>query len=280
MKTGIVDIGGGMRGIYAAGVFDRCMDEDLRFDLCIGVSAGSANAASYLSGQRGRNYTFYTEYALRPQYMSFENYLRTGSYIDMDYVYGTLSNSDGEDPFDYAAFQENPGQLLVVGTDARTGRARYFDKSDFGPDDYAPMKASSSIPGVCRPYPIGDRLYFDGALGDTIPIRKAFLMGCDKVVLILTKPRDLVRTPGKDRVLAKRIEKSYPQAARRLRLRADWYNLGVELAKTYEAQGKALIVAPDDTCGVDTLTKNREAMDRLYQKGYADAAAIQRFLKA
>ena len=48
MKTGVVDVGGGLRGVYAAGVFDFCMDQGIRFDLCIGVSAGSANAASYI----------------------------------------------------------------------------------------------------------------------------------------------------------------------------------------------------------------------------------------
>ena len=30
------------------------------FDYCIGVSAGSANCASYVSRQRGRNLEFYT----------------------------------------------------------------------------------------------------------------------------------------------------------------------------------------------------------------------------
>ena len=69
MKIGVVDVGGGLRGIYAAGVFDYCMDENIKFDCCIGVSAGSANVASYLSGQRGRNYKFYTDYAFRNQYM-------------------------------------------------------------------------------------------------------------------------------------------------------------------------------------------------------------------
>lgn len=29
MKTGIVDVGGGLRGIYAAGVFDWCLDHDI-----------------------------------------------------------------------------------------------------------------------------------------------------------------------------------------------------------------------------------------------------------
>ena len=70
MKTAVIDMGGGMRGIYAAGVLDRCMEEDIRFDVCIGVSAGSANLASYLSRQAGRNYVFYTQYAMRKRYMS------------------------------------------------------------------------------------------------------------------------------------------------------------------------------------------------------------------
>ena len=38
MKYGVIDVGGGLRGIYGAGVLDRCLEEDLRFDLCIGVS--------------------------------------------------------------------------------------------------------------------------------------------------------------------------------------------------------------------------------------------------
>lgn len=45
-KIGIIDVGGGYRGVYAAGVMDRLMQMDLWFDLGIGVSAGSANLAS------------------------------------------------------------------------------------------------------------------------------------------------------------------------------------------------------------------------------------------
>ena len=50
MKTGVVDVGGGLRGIYAAGVLDYCMEHGIRFDLGIRVSAGSANLASYAAG--------------------------------------------------------------------------------------------------------------------------------------------------------------------------------------------------------------------------------------
>ncbi len=60
-KLGIVDVGGGYRGVYAAGVLDYCIEQNILFDLGIGVSAGSANLISYTAGQHRRNYRFYTE---------------------------------------------------------------------------------------------------------------------------------------------------------------------------------------------------------------------------
>ena len=76
MKTGIIDVGGGFRGIYACGVLDYCLEQNIRFDIGIGISAGSANLASFIAGQRRRNFTFYTEYGLRKQYASVGNFIR------------------------------------------------------------------------------------------------------------------------------------------------------------------------------------------------------------
>lgn len=105
--TGIVDVGGGLRGIYGAGIFDYCMEQGIHFDYCIGVSAGSANVCSYIAGQKGRNYQFYTDYSFRKEYMSMKNLLRQGSYINMDYIYGELSNTGGENPLDYEKLKES-----------------------------------------------------------------------------------------------------------------------------------------------------------------------------
>ena len=278
MKTGIVDVGGGLRGVYAAGVFDYCLDRKIWFDCCVGVSAGSANAVSYIAGQKKRNYRFYTEYSFRKEYMGISNFIFRKSYINMDYLYGTLSNAAGENPLDYQAMKNNRAELVVVATDARTGKAVYFNKDDLKQDDYAVLKASSSIPFVCKPYEINGTLYYDGALGDPVPVKKAFQCGCDKVVVILSKPKDVLRSPKKDCILAGRIQRKYPLAAEQLRKRAEHYNQGVALSKEYESQGKVLIVAPDDTCGVDTLTKDRAALQRLYEKGYQDRHKIAAFL--
>lgn len=279
MKTGLVDVGGGFRGVYACGVLDYCLDENIRFDLGVGVSAGSANIASFIAGQRGRNYLFYTEYGLRKQYAGLGNFIRKRSFIDMDYVYGTLSNHDGENPLDYAALRESPMEFLVVAANAVTGETKYFDKSDIRQDDYDVFKASSSIPFICRPYLIGGAPYYDGALGDPVPVEKAFERGCGRVVVLLTKPEAVPRTSEQDEKLAARIQKKYPIAAQRLRERARRYNEGVALAREYAKQGKALIVAPDDTCGVSTLSRDPADMRRLYGKGYADGEKIKRFLR-
>ena len=211
--------------------------------------------------------------------MSLRNVLFKKSYIGMDYVYGVLSNDDGENPLDFAAMAANPAAFIVVATNAETGKVRYFEKSDMAQNNYDVIKASCSIPLVCHPYSIDGVPYYDGALGDPIPIEKAFLMGCDKVVLILTKPRDFRRTPDKDRKLAAGIRKKYPLAAAQMEQRAAHYNAALDLAESYAKQGKLLIVAPDDTCGMDTLTRNPEAMKRFYEKGLHDGEVIASFLK-
>ena len=212
------------------------------------------------------------------EYASLGNFLKKGSFLDLDYIYGTLTNADGEYPLDFAALQQNPMDLLVVAAEAETGTCKYFTKRDFWQDHCDVCKASSAIPFVCKPYVIDGVAYYDGALADPVPVQKAFDMGCDKVVVILTRPADEIRQPGSDLKLASRIQKKHPISAEKLRWRADAYNEGVALAKAYAAQGKALIIAPDDTCGVNTLTREREPLLRLYHKGLQDGERIQAFI--
>lgn len=278
MKIGIIDVGGGYRGVYAAGVLDYCLDHQIAFDLGIGVSAGSANLITYAAGQRGRTLRFYTEYGLRKEYASLNNFITKKTFLDLDYVYGTLSNSDGEDPLDYAAVMTAPMELLIVASKADTGEAMYFSKSDIRQDNYAPLKASCAIPFVCHPYAVESTLYMDGALADPVPIRKAFDEGCDKIVLLLTRPEDYQRNSKQDRLLARMICSRYPIAADKLRQRAQRYNDDIEYAKQLAKEGKLLIVAPDDTCGVSTLSRNKDNLLRLYHKGYGDGEKITVFL--
>lgn len=278
MKTGIIDVGGGFRDIFGAGVMDYCMDKGVEFDYIIGISAGSANMASYLSRQRGRNYMFHMEYVFRKEYASLGNWLRTRNFVDLDYVYGTLCNSDAERPLDYATLAASKAEFYIGACDARTGEPVYFSKDDIRQDHYDVFKASCALPLFCKPYVVNGVPCYDGGICDPVPVQKAFDDGCDRVVLILTRPVDHLRTAKSDAKLGKLLSRRYPEAGQRLLERYKTYNDGVALARRYEAEGKMLILAPDDVCGMKTLTKDREKFEQMYQKGYAAAAKLDDFM--
>lgn len=267
----VIDVGGGTRDIFGAGVFDYFLEHEVTFDRCYGVSAGGANIASFIAGQQFRNYEFYTEYAMRKEYMSFDNFIKTGSYVDLDYVYGTLSNSYGEYPLDYEAFKENPAEFILVATEAKTGETKYFTKDDISKNNYAPLNASSCVPVVNKPYEINDVEYFDGGLADPIPYKKALEDGCDEFVIILTRPRNGRRDNAKDKRIAQVLARQYPKAAELLENRAELYNEQLDAVNLLEAQGKATIIAPDSIGKLKTLTKDLDMLKNLYRKGLVAA---------
>lgn len=280
MKTAVIDTGGGLRGIYGAGVFDYCITAGISFSHCIGVSAGSANAASFLAGQKGRNFRFYTEYAQRREYMSPSNMLKKHSYLDLDYIYGSLSNISGEDPLDFEALRQNPSDYTVVATDAETGSPVYFSKDDMAQDNYSVLKASCCIPGVCKAYGINGKKYYDGGVSDAIPVDFAFSNGAEKAVLILTKPINAEVSFDKEKICAALLRQRYPNTAKALLERGDRYYKSIEVAKSYENDGRLLIIAPNEIGHLKTLTKDIHDLAELYDRGIRDAEKISRFIQA
>lgn len=270
----IIDTGGGLRGIYGAGVFDRLIDENAHFDVLIGVSAGSANAVTFMGGQRERTYRFYTDYAFRKEYMGFGNVLKSGSYLGLDYIYRTLSDSDGEDPLDAHRLLAYDGEVYITATDAATGEPHYFTKKDIQPDDYSVLCASCCIPGVCRAYPINGKKWYDGGVSDPIPVKKALELGCEHITVILTKPENDAPDGRFERVSAALIKNGYPKTAEALLKRRETYIRSLSLAQELREQGRCVIISPSDTCGIKTLTKDTDGLKALYKRGYDDAVAL------
>lgn len=275
---GIIDVGGGLRGIYGAGVLDFCLDNNINFDYGIGVSARSTNIASYFGKQKGRNLKFYSEYIFRKEYMSLHNLFRNGSYIDLDYVYSGLSNSHSENPLNFEEIKKSKSIFKIVTTNALTGETVYFDKDSLSKDDYDVFKASCCLPVICRPYSISNTNYFDGGLSDPLPIKKAIADGCDKLVIILTKPIGFEKPDRTDKLFSRLLKKTYPISSKKLINRHKKYNEGIKIALKYQSQNKALIISPDDCCGVNTLTKKTENLLALYNKGYKDAESLLTFI--
>lgn len=276
---GIIDVGGGMRGSFTAGIYDYLSDQNIQpFDYLIGVSAGSGNMVSYLAGQRGRNLRFYLDYAFRKEYMSMHNMLRTGSYINLDYPYTFLSGPGGEDPVDLEALNQSKARYEAVVTDAATGDPVYYGKELLKDGNFDVIKASCAVPGACQPYPVEGKPGFDGGVADPVPYKRALEQGCDRFVLLLTRPAGYLRPPLDHQEVLEKALRRWPNAYGALLRRSARYNRDVAAVKELEREGKALLIAPTDIGGMATLTKDREAVERLYHMGYGEGPKIMEFI--
>ena len=270
--TGIIDVGGGMRDIYGAGVLDCFIDNNITFDVCIGVSAGSANLASFIAGQKGRTYRFYAEYASRKEYMSFGNMFRSGSFFNLDYIYSYLSDSDGEDPLDFDALEKSRSELITVVTNAKTGKAEYFDKKHIMKDNLWPIKASCAMPVACRPFCHDGKEYADGGVAAPIPVEKAFEMGCDKVFVII--PRPPAEKNHEFSYMMKPFLRNHPAILELMKKRPEIYNSQLRILNEYVKSGKVVLIAPDNDKGLNMISKNKSRLTAYYHKGYNDAQKI------
>ena len=274
---GIVDVGGGNKDAFGAGVFDYLMDHSIYFDCCVGVSAGSANCASYVSRQRGRNLIFYTKYNLSKKSINPLKHLFGADIINLDYIYSTLSNSDGACPLDYETMISSETDMYVVATDADTAETVYIKKSEINKDDYGAFSASSALPPYNNAYHWHGRNYFDGGISDPIPHALAFSEGCEKVVIILTLPKTHFRDTSKDAESAKKMGK-YPSMIPLMEHKSELYNRQLKEALDLEKSGKALIIAPDGYFKGGSLAKNKKQIMQMYEEGYEKAQVINDFI--
>ncbi|HZG70764.1 MAG TPA: patatin family protein, partial [Chondromyces sp.] len=170
-STGLVLEGGGMRGLYTAGVLEYFLENDIEFPYVIGVSAGACMAASYLSKQLGRNAKVNIGYANDRKYLSFRNLIKNGELFGMDYLFNKIPNELV--PFDYKAFEDNPSEFVIGTTDCKTGEPVYFSRKEYQADVLTPIRASSSLPFMAPIVSFQGFDLLDGGLSDPVPLKKA-----------------------------------------------------------------------------------------------------------
>ena len=265
--TGLVLEGGGMRGLYTAGVLESFSDMNIMFDYVIGVSAGACHGLSFITGQRGRNFRINTEYLNDKRYLSFSNFIKTKSMFGMDFLFGEIPNN--LDVFDFEAFMSSPCRHITGVTDAETGKPVYFEKADMD-RNYTLLRASTSIPCFSPVVDLKGGKYYDGGTTDPIPYGRALEDGCDKVVVVLTRDRNYIKPPEKFRVIYKRLLKKYPKMIEVLDRRHIVYNESLSELKKLEACGTAFVIAPSAPLSISRFEKNKDNLNKIYQMGMQD----------
>lgn len=263
MTTGLVLEGGAMRGMFTAGVLDAFLDHQIRVDRVVGVSAGALFGVNYLSGQRGRVIRYNKRFNADRNYMGLRPLLREGNIVSTAYAYDRVPRT--LDPFDDAAFQASGIPFDAVVTSLADGQAAYIRiHSVFAQMDV--LRASGSMPFVSRPVELDGQLYLDGGIADSIPFRYLADQGCERLVVVLTRPAGYRKKPMNHRLIRLWYH-GYPRLMETMEQRHIRYNEALDTLAEWERQGRALVIRPPQPLLVGRLESDGEKLQAAYDQG-------------
>ena len=187
MKTGLILEGGAMRGMFSAGVMDVMMENGIRFDGIIGVSAGAAFGVNYKSGQIGRAIRYNAKYCRDKRYCGVGSLLKTGNLFNTEFCYGEVPLK--LDAFDFDTYEKDPTAFYVTCTDIESGKPVYHEYTGRNDHGFDWIRASASLPLVSQIVEIDGVKLLDGGIADSIPVAYFESIGYTKNVVILTQPQ-------------------------------------------------------------------------------------------
>ncbi|KAJ51835.1 putative patatin/cPLA2 family phospholipase [Clostridium tetanomorphum] len=266
-NIGLVLEGGGMRGLYTAGILDFFMEKGLYLPYVIGVSMGACNAASYLSRQIGRNKAITINYVKDPRYISYRNFFKCKSIFGIDFIYNEIPYK--LEPFDFQSFSKCKEKFVIVATDCNTGKAVYFNKEEHE-EILTIIRASSSLPFISPIVKYKNMCLLDGGIADSIPIRKSIEDGNKKNIIILTRQKEYRKEPFKAKRLLRRIYSRYDGLINAIENRYNGYNNTLDYIDKLEKENKAIVIRPKENLKISRIERNTEKLEALYKVGYED----------
>ena len=271
IEAGLVVEGGGMRGVYTAGVLDYFMEKNLYFDDCYGVSAGACHISSYVSKQIGRSMKVTLDYINDKRYCSINSLIKTGDMFGVEMLYDLIPNK--LELYDYDTFNKFKGNFYSVVTNCKTGKAEYMKIKDMKKDIIA-VRASSSLPLLSRIVEINGKEYLDGGITDSIPIKKSIKDGHKKNVVILTRDKTYRKSKPKFLSFFKLKYKKYPNLVKAIENRYKMYNETLDFIEEEKAKNKVFIIQPKLPVKISRIEKDKDKLKALYDQGYEDAKEI------
>jgi len=207
MKIGLVLEGGGMRGLFSAGVLDALLElKELSVNGIVGVSSGALFGVNYVSKQKERAVRYNKKYADDKRYMGLHSWITTGNAVNKDFAFYELPYK--LDVFDNETFKKAKTDFYVVMTNVESGKPEYVLIEDaFAQMEY--LRATSALPFASKIIEINGKKYLDGGISDSIPIDFCESLGYDKIIAVLTRPEGTYKE-DKLGFLYKLVYRKYP----------------------------------------------------------------------
>jgi len=275
MKVGLVLEGGAMRGLYTAGVLDIFLDNKIKIDGIVGVSAGVLFGCNYPSKQRGRVIRYNKDYIKDKRYMSMYSLITTGNFVNKDFAFYELPFK--LDVFDEKTFEESNIDFYATATNVETGKPEYIKVGNVL-EQMEVLRATSALPYISQMIELENGKYLDGGISDSIPVEKCKELGYDKIIVVLTRAKEY-RKKKSNEFLAKLVYRKYPNLVKAINERYKNYNDCVEKIIDMENKKEIFVIRPSRTVKIKRMEKDINKLQEMYDLGLEDGKKIIKELK-
>ena len=265
MRKGLVMEGGALRGLFTTGIIDVFMENGIEFDGAIGVSAGAAFGCNYKSRQIGRGIRYNKNLARDWRYKSYRSFITTGDLFGGEFCYHTMPKS--VDLFDTDVFESNPMEFYAVCTDVESGKPHYQKLTKGDDYDCEWIRASASMPLASKLVNIDGRVYLDGGITDSIPLKFMEDAGYDRNIVITTQPLGYTKKPYKIMPVIKAKYHKYPNMVHAIATRHNMYNAQTSYIMEREKAGACFVIRPPEALNIKPMERDTAEMDRVYDMG-------------
>ena len=277
-KVGLVLEGGAMRGLFTAGVLDTFLENDIKVDGIVGVSAGALFGPNYFSRQKGRALRYNKRFCKNPRYISLLSFLLTGNVINKKFAFYKITKE--LDIFDNDEFIKNNTGYYATVTNIETGKPEYFEIKNVI-EDLEILRASSAIPMVSKIVSLNGKKYLDGGVSDSVPFKKCKELGFDKIIVVLTQDLNYRKKPMSSKSLfmfSKKYNK-YPKLIEIMKNRHNAYNNTIKEIVDLENKGEIFVIRPSSPITIKRLENDKNKLQEVYDLGVKDAKNSLKKLK-
>jgi NTE family protein len=196
---GFVLSGGANLGSIHVGMLRALLEAGIKPDVIVGTSIGAVNAAHLAADptleQADRLRQLWCDvrardiFPLNP-FASIHSLVRQGSLFPSRAWRKFLTER-----IPYQRIEEAAIPLRITATDFEEGQSVVLDSGSV----VDAILASTALPGIFPPHPIGDCCYLDGALSDQLPLKAAIDAGADTIYVMAVSPPSPApdrRSPG------------------------------------------------------------------------------------
>ena len=269
-KTALVLEGGAMRGLYSAAVLDVLMDEGIMVDAIYATSAGVLFGVNYISGQRGRAIRYNKRFSRDKRYMGIYSLVTSGNIINKDFAFYEVPFT--LDIFDQEAYSRSETKMVATVTNVHTGGVEYIEVKNVL-EQMEVLRAASAMPFVSQMVELDGRLYLDGGLSDSIPLKKCQEDGYERIIVVETRPKGY-RKSKTNPIAAKLFYSKYPNLVETINNRYIAYNSILEEIDELDERGEIVLVRPSRELHLGRIESNPDRLQEMYDLGIEDAKAL------